>query len=383
MENESLDASLEEISVISEQAQKCVSELKLSLQGRKVNVKVKEYFDTFDARYNDYLRAVASGSDYKQIVSSASLLNVYLEALHINLKNTFEEESNKGLVSKLHDLSTSLKKIIEGREVIFSLSDEPAKGVLQTPLDRPPTINKSLKSSIEAYQKQIQDAEERNEKRLSGLSNRLAEVDAALESIQSGVQSKLEAADSLYSKAVEELERKQKSVDDLLGTISASVIAGGYDSSASAEKKMADGLRAGSLVCMVVIAFVVGFSLYETTIESFKWENSLFRLIFTILLSVPAAYLAGESAKHRQQQYAHLQTSLDLKAITPYLASLPTEEQHKLKSDIANRLFAPKTHSPEMKDSYPISTHELLMKLIDKMDFKSNDRADNGGNKNG
>jgi hypothetical protein len=121
---------------------------------------------------------------------------------------------------------------------------------------------------------------------------------------------------------------------------------------------------------MVVIACVVGYSLYETTTDAFKWETSLFRLIFSVLLSVPAAYLARESAKLRQQQHSHHETSLNLKAIGPYIASLPEDEQNLIKSDIAKKMFTPKIQAIQSTDSYPINTQELFLKLFDKIDFK-------------
>lgn len=88
------------------------------------------------------------------------------------------------------------------------------------------------------------------------------------------------------------------------------------------------------------------------------------------MLSIPAAYLARESAKHREKQYAHQQTSLDLKAIAPYIASLPQEEQHKIKIEIAGRIFAAKDFNKVDTDSYPININEIIMEIIKKLDIK-------------
>ena len=60
------------------------------------------------------------------------------------------------------------------------------------------------------------------------------------------------------------------------------------------------------------------------------------------------------------------QTSLDLKAINPYIASLPEEEQHKIKSEIAQRIFAPKDFQSISNESYPINSQEVIMALISK-----------------
>ncbi|WP_162925721.1 hypothetical protein [Isoalcanivorax indicus] len=381
MESESLTDALEKIDHIAKQADKYVSDLKESLKGKRVTAKVQDHINTFDARYNDYIKALESGSDYDRVTKSASQLATYLTAISNGLKNGSSTDENlKNLIGSLSSLSKSLKECIEDREVIFAESDRKESEITSK---RSPADTQALRKNIEILQGQLQDSEDRHEKRQLTISKRLGDIESSLDTIEENIQSRLEAVDSLYSSAKEELEKKQKGVDDLLGTISASVIAGDYDTSATSEKKMADWLRAGSLGCMVVIAVVVGFSLYETTTEGFKWENSLFRLIFTILLSVPAAYLARESAKHRQQQYAHLQTSLDLKAITPYLASLPMEEQHRLKSEIANRLFAPKSYSSNASDAYPVNTQEILMRLLDKLEFKSSNEREVNARKDG
>lgn len=119
---------------------------------------------------------------------------------------------------------------------------------------------------------------------------------------------------------------------------------------------------------MLTIVVVVGYSFLETTSADFQWQKSLFRIVLAMLLSVPAAYLARESAKHREQQYRHLQTSLDLKTISPYIASLPDEEQHKIKSEVASRLFAARDFSKVSSDPYPINMHEIIMELLKKVD---------------
>jgi hypothetical protein len=357
---------------IAGKADYCLSQLKDALKGKMVTAKVQEHIDTYDDRYNDYVKALGS-DDYDLVTKSASHLATYLSAICTGLGSSLSvDENSKELIKKLLDLSTVLKGSIEDNEVVFAESDRKGRestskvALLDTQI---------LQKNIESFEGQLKDSEERHEKRQITLSIRLEDMESSLESIEEDMKSRLKAVDTLYLSAKEDLDKKQKGVDDLLGTISASVIAGDYDSSATSEKKMAD--------CMVIIALAVGFSLYETTTDAFKWENSLFRLVFTILLSVPAAYLARESAKHRQQQYTHLQTSLDLKAITPYLASLPIEEQHRLKSEIANRLFAPKNYSLDSNDAYPINTQEILMKLLDKLEFKSSNKREGDTSKNG
>ncbi|MFP3670154.1 hypothetical protein SB717_34255, partial [Priestia sp. SIMBA_032] len=58
----------------------------------------------------------------------------------------------------------------------------------------------------------------------------------------------------------------------------------------------------------------------------------------------------------------------DMKAVSPFLASLPEAERHKIKADIASRIFGGKDFSNVSSDSYPINTHEILMELIKKLE---------------
>ncbi|MFT7430362.1 MAG: hypothetical protein ACI971_000814, partial [Colwellia sp.] len=209
-----------------------------------------------------------------------------------------------------------------------------------------------------------------NESRVSILSE-------GLKSLEAEVSETLQRTEKLFDDSILKFNEKEKQIDEILSHATGETIAGDFAVSAVDERTMANNLRYASILCMVLIVIVVGYSFWETTTASFKWESSVFRIVLAILLSVPAAYLARESAKHREQQYNHLQTSLDLKSITPYLASLPDGMQHDLKVDIANRIFATKNFSKVGADPYPLNMHEILMELIKKLDIsKDSKKAD-------
>lgn len=170
-----------------------------------------------------------------------------------------------------------------------------------------------------------------------------------------------------YEKAAEEIEQKNNEINNILGQLSGRAIAGDYENSAASERRIANYLRMGSLFFMGVIACALIYTFIETTNTEFNWQKSIFRISLTFLLSVPAAYLARESAKHREQQYNHLQTSLDLKAIPPFLATLPEEDQNRFKLEIANRIFGAREAKVSV-DSYPLNTQDIIMALIRKVE---------------
>ena len=199
---------------------------------------------------------------------------------------------------------------------------------------------------------------------------KIADLEKDIDNIKKDLEDELVKTRSSYDDVMKEIDFKRNQIDEMLGHASGKVIAGDYEKSASEEKKAADNFRYASLGCMAIGISFLGASLVATLQDDFDWKKSIFRMILAFLISVPAAYLARESAKHRQQQYQHLQTSLDLKAITPYMASLPSDEQHKLKVSIAARIFSAKDFSYVGKDPYPLNTQEIIMALISRIESK-------------
>ncbi|MEJ7138605.1 hypothetical protein, partial [Amphibiibacter pelophylacis] len=231
--------------------------------------------------------------------------------------------------------------------------------------------SRQLTETLEQQEVRLRSLQEQSHSRLQTIEDRLSNLDAS-------AKAQIEKVESAYQTALLDLQAKQKEIDELLGKVSGRAIAGDYEKSAKDERTMADWLRYGSLACMLLIATILGYTFWETTATTFSWERSAFRVLVAVFLSAPAAYLARESGKHREQQYTHLQTSLDLKALSPYLASLPEDSQHKIKADVASRIFSNRDFSRVSSDSYPINTQELLVKIIDKVDLRRSEKNTGG-----
>lgn len=163
------------------------------------------------------------------------------------------------------------------------------------------------------------------------------------------------------------LNAKRSEVDELVGTVSGTAIYGSYYECAKNEKYWADATRIISFLLMIVVVAVIGLTLYESAGQEFNLQFVLFRFVFSIALSVPAAYTARESAKHRNQQYQYQRLSMDLKSIDPYLSSLPSDLQHKLKVEMANKMFCPAVKDGGEFDSYPINIQEIIMAIVGKI----------------
>ncbi|WP_259395881.1 hypothetical protein, partial [Pseudoalteromonas sp. SR45-5] len=235
---------------------------------------------------------------------------------------------------------------------------------------------KEIDLSNEFTQKKISSVLEKTQQR-SQLLNSLADENNAkvselsknIESIEAACITQIKLADDVYKAGIVKIEESKNEIESMLSNTANRVMADDYVSSAVAEKKAANWLRGGSLVCMTIIVGIVCLSFYDSTHSGFNWESSIFRTVLVFILSIPAAYLSRESTKHREQQYNYHHTALDLKAITPYIASLPEADQNRIKISIAERIFASRQTNVAQQESFPLNTQELIMELIKKIDL--------------
>ncbi|MGF0336767.1 hypothetical protein [Ectopseudomonas toyotomiensis] len=93
------------------------------------------------------------------------------------------------------------------------------------------------------------------------------------------------------------------------------------------------------------------------------------KILASILLGVPAAYFARESAQHRRQQYLYQQYSFNLNALGPFLADFEKEHKDELKAELARKIFTATHDGGSKDDSYPINIQEVLMLLLSKMEI--------------
>lgn len=184
-------------------------------------------------------------------------------------------------------------------------------------------------------------------------------------------QKKYEQFIAEYETAKPEIDARIAELDKLLGLQGKKVLAGRFEADAANEEKAANYFRRGGIVVMTIAILVIVASYYELAEFALTPSAAVVRIVFSLILSVPAAYLARESAKHRQRQYWLRQTALEIGAIDSYIATLPMETQHKIKEETATKLFTPKLQEGFDKDSYPVNAQELLLKMIDAVGNKA------------
>lgn len=290
-----------------------------------------------------------------------------------------------------YDLALNISVISSKQEQLLNIVREEILHIVEefniVRLQEPPTLKKPLhdmkniedklvQSSLKLITKELDskysEHKSATKQMFNEFENYMSKMRVAAESDFKELDNKLNEIIEAYDATKIELKEKSDQMDEVLGHTANRVMANDYDSSAVSEKKSADWLRYGSLGCMSIIVFIVCYSFYDSTHSGFDWESSIFRTVLVFILSIPAAYLSRESTKHREQQYNYHHTALDLKAITPYISSLPDEDQNRIKISIAERIFASRQTNLNQQDSFPLNTQELMMELIKKVDLSSN-----------
>lgn len=200
---------------------------------------------------------------------------------------------------------------------------------------------------------------------------RTTQLEIKIDDIQAKADEEINKITQTYSETVHELNQKKKEIQKLVGFVAGTAIEDGYQKSARRERIAAEILRILSIVCMLlVIGTLVYTSSLMATDPTTHWSNLAIKVVIAILISVPAAYLARESSKHREQEHQHLRYALDLKAISPFLDKLPEFEQHKIKKELASKLFGARPITDSNESSYPVNLHEVIMALIKKLEIK-------------
>lgn len=272
--------------------------------------------------------------------------------------------------SDIKSKSSSLIDAIKNRPKTLNFSKDeiniphnPAPNIDQNSIDE---INKR----VSAIALELQRADERYRKDSKETSDRINTTNELSKQLESLVNEKIAAVTSYHDKAITEVNEKRRQLNESLGKASGEKRAQSYDESYIEEKEAANWLRGLSILFMLIIAIIVGYTVWETTVSDFKWENSAFRVVLTFFLTIPSAYLARESAKHRTQQYRHLQASLTLKTIDPYIASLPVEKQDEIKLEVASYMFTGQDKNSNNEPELPINTQEILMRILKKLEQK-------------
>ncbi len=142
-----------------------------------------------------------------------------------------------------------------------------------------------------------------------------------------------------YNINLEYFVEKKKQVDEIFGAIGTSAYAGNFRNEALHERDEADLWRRGAVFFMVLVVGVSIAAFVECFGKDVKTQDFMFRISTALVLLIPAAYAANESAKHRDKQRGYSRMHLELASIDAYLVHLTPAKREQIKEYLSRRFF--------------------------------------------
>jgi hypothetical protein len=137
---------------------------------------------------------------------------------------------------------------------------------------------------------------------------------------------------------IEEIQAKKSEVEKLVGVIGNLGVTSGYLKTANYARKAIWCWQAVAVFSMITV-IVVLYRSYLLTQGTFTWENFAARGVICLAVSVLAGYAASQADRFFEMEVRNRKMALELEAIGPYLAPLPTEMQNSFRIDIGDRSF--------------------------------------------
>lgn len=262
---------------------------------------------------------------------------------------------------KLNNLSKEIDRFDQGiTESIDSFNErfEEAENKYTSQLDlKIEEFNERYDNYSEAFDSKLEESIEKNQESINSV------ISEHKEQYSEQLESQKKEANSV----LEELEEKREEASNLLQIIGNIGITGNYQNIANNEKKAADNWRRIALGLMIGMVVIIGITIFISATNGFDWKLALFRVGAALVLAIPAAYAAKESAKHRALENHNRRSELELASLDPYLEKLPEETRNKVKEELTKQFFG--LNKQHEKGEEPVSNKaifELLKSVVDK-----------------
>lgn len=146
---------------------------------------------------------------------------------------------------------------------------------------------------------------------------------------------------------ISDMKAKHDAIREIHGLVGADGVAGGYQKGASDELKSANFWRWVSMgflaaaAIWILVKYFMGLDM--TPAGEVNWAEVVTAASLTLILLGTAGYAARQSKLHRETEQHMRWFALEVKAIDPFLSSLPVEQQNELKNQLSQKLFGQKS----------------------------------------
>lgn len=174
-------------------------------------------------------------------------------------------------------------------------------------------------------------------------------VEALISEYKKNLEEAFQKFEKSITKHQEDAELKHEAILEIHGLVATDGVAGGYNKTATTEQKVANRWRNIAMIALaltagsVLLRLHLGFDLTE--VGGVNWAEAIASISLTGVFLAAAVYASKQSSMHRNNEKQMRWFALEVKAIDPFLSSLPVEVQQKLKAQFSERIFGQNNHS--------------------------------------
>ncbi|EHJ91094.1 hypothetical protein [Vreelandella boliviensis] len=345
-------------------------------------IKTKQVIDSIDPTFYP----THTLDEINELLTCNSFKHVFVKILN-NRDFDYNEAKalTNSLVEKVYKLSAMTTNIDEN-ELFNSISSrltkkqrQQEKEIIDLRLTLEFTIGEAreklnsinaLEESLRERSSQVKDIMENNDKMMLAEKNRRREEftseqklrhDTFLKQSEETLKTITEKTKSIYKNQEEQIDKrtsalfqkiadssnditeKHNSIKDIYELVAEDGIAGGYKKNADDEKSAANLWRGITMGCYALIILWVLFKNtlgFETFINNqVQWPVLIITISITAIAFIAAQFSSKQSRIHLINEQKMRWFALEVKAIDPFISSLPENEKNDLKKQLSEKLF--------------------------------------------
>lgn len=165
---------------------------------------------------------------------------------------------------------------------------------------------------------------------------------------------------------IETMNAQRTQVEELVGVITDTGLATGYQAVAQQEGKSMRLWRKITVGSMISLIIAAGFIVYETYFTSKEFNLGSFssRIFVALSIGTLVAYSVRQTSLHGQAERTNRRMALELKAIHPYLVGFKEEDQHAIKRELVAKFFG-REEVAATKEELPTGTLDIIKMVLE------------------
>ena len=172
----------------------------------------------------------------------------------------------------------------------------------------------------------------------------------------------------IIEKSEDDIKSKHQSIKDIHELVAEDGIAGGYKKNAEDEKRAANMWRWITLGCYSLIIIWVLFKNrlgFETFINNeAQWPVLAITISITAIALIAANFSSKQSRIHAANEHKMRWFALEVKAIDPFISSLPEPERTELKRQLSEKLFCQTKNDEAINQPDKEKSLDTLSKVV-------------------